>query len=202
MRRGTQLRALGAEFSEVVSRRVLSISAIAVWAGVITLGLYQMFSYSTASGELAETPARWPAQSQLARGSQLTVAMFVHPECPCSRASLAELAEMARGPGVATHIVFDNTTPLGALWDSAGRIAGAIRTIDDGREAARFGARTSGYTVVYDHDGVRRFAGGITGSRGHAGRNVGSDAVRQLIAGRTGAIETHAVFGCALGGPQ
>lgn len=107
---------------------------------------------------------------------------------------------IARTSSVTLDIVVAGPDVEGDLWEHAGRIAGAVRFIDDGREAARFGALTSGYTVVYDHDGIQRFAGGITGERGHVGDNVGRDAVQRVVAGLENQIRSHSVFGCALGG--
>ena len=37
----------------------------------------------------------------------------------------------------------------------------------------RFGAETSGQTLLYDRDGRLLFSGGTTGSRGHDGDNAG-----------------------------
>jgi hypothetical protein len=179
-------------------RRFAVIAAAALWCGAIGIGLSEYFVEATTRGDTGITPARWPGDSTLVRGADATVVMFVHPDCPCSRASLAELATLADGD--ATTIVVFAGTDHGAAWDAAGRIPQVVRVVDDGREAARFGARTSGYTVVYDRDGVQRFAGGITGSRGHTGANVGSEAVRMFLAGMAGAPASHPVFGCPIGG--
>jgi hypothetical protein len=156
-----------------------------------------MFSHATTSGEMIDSPERWPVDTRLSRGSAFTIAMFVHPDCP-SRASLHELAAIATDSSATIDIVVTGLDTEGEVWD-AGRVAGAVRMVDDGREAARFGALTSGYTVVYDRDGIRRFAGGITGSRGHIGDNVGRDAVQRVVAGLDSRVRAHAVFGCALG---
>ena len=76
----------------------------------------------------------------------------------------------------------------------------AVRVIDkSGEEAAQFGARTSGFVVVYGPDDKLRFSGGITGSRGHAGDNVGRRAVIAALAG--GHPPAHPVFGCGLQTP-
>ncbi len=75
---------------------------------------------------------------------------------------------------------------------------GAARSIDLTGEAARFGARTSGFVVVYDATGSLRYAGGITGSRGHAGDNVGRRTVERILAGESERDLDHPVFGCGL----
>jgi hypothetical protein len=181
------------------SRPALLAGVVLVWSAVAVLGFHAMFAHATEAGEVADSPERWPAGTRLSRGSGVTIAMFVHPDCPCSRASLSELAAVARISSVTLDIVIAGPD-AGGIWDDAGRIAGAVRIVDDGREAARFGALTSGYTVVYDRAGRRRFAGGITGSRGHVGDNVGRDTVQRIVDGLDPQVRSHSVFGCALGG--
>jgi hypothetical protein len=70
---------------------------------------------------------------------------------------------------------------------------------EGGREARRFGASVSGQTVVYDQGGRLRFAGGITGARGHAGDNAGRRQVMRQLASSAGAGGATPVFGCELG---
>ena len=136
--------------------------------------------------------------------------MAVHPKCPCSRASIGELAiAMARMQGRArAHVFF--TKPTGYpedwvktdLWRTAAAIPGVSVEVDEeGVEAARFGAQVSGGVLLYDASGQLRFHGGITASRGHAGDNRGRQAVVALAWGeKTERAETPA-FGCLLHGP-
>jgi hypothetical protein len=173
--------------------------AIAAWLGAVGAGIHACYRYATRPGEAGVTPARWPVASKLSRAAGTTAIMFVHPECPCSRASLHELAEAAIGaaPGARVVVVFANRHSDDG-WDLAGRIPGGVRVVDDGAEAARFGARTSGFTVVYGADGALAFAGGVTGSRGHVGDNTGRQAVAALLRAEPGPLREHAVFGCAI----
>jgi hypothetical protein len=67
-----------------------------------------------------------------------------------------------------------------------------------GREAASFGAETSGHVVSYTPDGSLRFRGGITVARGHEGDNRGKETVLSLIAGSRPSTEQHPVYGCPL----
>src|SRR5262249_17872072 len=148
-------------------------------------------------------PSRWPAQSSITPAAdRATLVMLVHPRCPCSRASVEQLDWiMARVPAVAAHVLF--LRPAGVaddsektdLWRRVARIARVTAHTDiDGREARRFGAATSGQIVLYDAGGRLRFSGGITGSRGHAGDNAGSDAVVALLTrdGTAGQAGEHA----------
>jgi hypothetical protein len=170
-----------------------------VWCGALAAGAHEIYAYSTQPGDRAEAPARWPVESTLAGpDDRAAIVMFVHPACPCSRASLAELAAIAESTDAAIQIVFPTS---GEGWEAAGRVRGATRILDPlAGESARFGARTSGHVVVYDRAGALRYAGGITGSRGHRGTNVGRQTVERIVAGSSDRDTSHVVFGCGLGG--
>ena len=134
--------------------------------------------------------------------------MLVHPQCTCSRASLAELAELlARArPRPRTFVLF--IKPLGFadgweqtdLWRTASGLPGVtVFRDEEGREAARFGAATSGQTFLYDARGALLFSGGITAARAHAGDNAGRQSVVTLLNGTaTPAAPRTSVFGCPL----
>ena len=89
-----------------------------------------------------------------------------------------------------------------ALWRDAAALPGVRVSADrDGVLAKRFGAAISGQVLLYDPTGRLLFAGGITGSRGHAGDNAGLDAVADLLdharpAGLTAAQAP--AFGCPI----
>jgi hypothetical protein len=68
----------------------------------------------------------------------------------------------------------------------------------EGLEAGRFGAETSGHTLLYGTDGRLLFSGGLTASRGHAGENVGESAIIALVNHQTPLRSQTLVFGCAL----
>ena len=192
-------------------RRLTLVVAGIVWIVGIVVAVGLLSRYKSEPGVAGQAPEHWPGDSALKRveGGD-TLVMFVHPQCPCTRASLSELnLIMQRRPvAAAVHLVF--MRPHGApsdweataSWDQAGHIPNATRVIDgDGQEAKRFGAMTSGQLLVYDAQGERRFAGGITGSRGHEGDNAGREAVLELLA-REAPTRTvsFAVFGCGLWG--
>jgi CBS domain-containing protein len=170
-----------------------------------------MSRYEATPGSPGQTPATWPAESRVARASDRpTLVMLAHPKCVCTRASIAELAElMARLPGrVAARVLFmkPHEFPDGweqtDTWRSAEHIPGVtvIRDVD-GKEAARFGAVTSGQTALYGADGRLLFSGGITASRGHIGDNAGLDRIVSLVTRGEADRGTSKVFGCAIDGP-
>lgn len=178
----------------MLSRRgVLSVLG-SLWIAGIGFGVWEAYIYQTTPGPQSAVPAQWPSESRLARTERgPTLVMFVHPECPCSRASLEELREIVRRTKVAPTIVC-----LGPGACDAAGVPGATSIADpDGREARRFGAATSGHVVVYTADGELAFAGGITGSRGHAGDNNGRRAAIEALTGTSG-VPDHPVFGCGL----
>jgi hypothetical protein len=172
---------------------------IVAWCALVALGAKLVYGYETGEGLRSGAPETWPQDSTLSRAHDFTLVMFLHPECPCSRASLAELSAIADDArGATIEVVFVDGEADGVSWRLAGQISRVVRVVDlGGVEARRFGAMTSGHVVLYDRDGRLRFSGGITGSRGHVGDNVGARDVLAVLRGEA-SRPTHAVFGCAL----
>ena len=182
-----------------------------VWLATVLVGMGVLWRYATAASDPGAPPSHWPVASSLERSRSLpTLVMVIHPHCPCSRATLGELAVlMAQADGrVAADVVF--VSPEGTdedwaktdLWRTAGAIPGVRVVRDDGDlEARRFGAETSGQTLLYGSDGHLLFAGGITAARGHAGNNRGRSAILELLDHRDAAREETPVFGCHLFDP-
>ena len=84
-------------------------------------------------------------------------------------------------------------------WRAAAAIPGVRSAADvDGCEARRFGARTSGQTLLFDRSGALRFTGGVTASRGHAGGNAGEDAIVAWVLDGTADVVETPTFGSAL----
>jgi hypothetical protein len=168
-----------------------------------------LWKYAATAGVAATPPEQWPAQSTIKREPGIaTLVMLAHPRCPCTRASVAELAVlMARiGQRGRAHVLF--VRPLAAvagwdktaLWQAAAAIPGVTVHADPGgAEAALFRAVTSGQVVAYDASGTLIFSGGITGARGHEGDNVGLLRALTLLSGRGADQKESKVFGCALG---
>src|SRR5687767_14231205 len=65
------------------------------WAAGTAYGLAQLWRYGSTPGRAARPPVTWPAESDVPRSAELpTLVMLLHPHCPCSRATLAELARL------------------------------------------------------------------------------------------------------------
>jgi hypothetical protein len=179
-----------------------------VWVLSLAPGFALLWTYKMRAGEATGAPDLWPVGTRIARNrDRATLVLFAHPQCPCTRASLAELARlMARfDDRVGANVVFLRPSDVGAEWDSSDlwRRASAIPGVtivrdDDGVEAARFRASTSGATVLYDVQGRLLFSGGITSARGHEGESAGLGRLRSLL--RTGKADRSdaPVYGCSL----
>jgi hypothetical protein len=178
------------------------------WLVLVGAGFTVLARYQNASGSVGRTPSDWPRQTRVALDQKRnTLLMFVHPQCPCSRASVEELNRLLARchEGVAVQVWFFK--PAGfptdwtrsGLWRSAAAIPGvAVQEDPDGAQARLFGAETSGFVLLYDPHGKLRFKGGITGSRGHAGDNIGEDAVVSLLDGEEAKVSQTPVYGCSL----
>jgi hypothetical protein len=179
-----------------------------LWLTVVTGATFLMMGYANTPGKSGTAPTDWPTASTISRdGGQPTFVMFMHPHCPCSRASVEELSRlMAHCQGrVDAHVFF--LRPAGMdldwvhsdSWASASHIPGVVVHCDDnGKEARIFGAETSGDTELFDAAGRLIFHGGITAARGHAGDNDGLASVQAFVLHQTATASSHPVFGCSL----
>lgn len=161
----------------------------------------------SAPGDAGAPPPDWPIATTLRPDLDgPTLVMVAHPRCPCTLASLDALERLLAGASRPVRAYLLLTVPEGATpefasgeaLERARRLSGVIVVLDaDGRETARFGARTSGHVLAFDADGHLRFAGGITPSRGHRGDAPGRRALAALLAGAP-AVDAAPVFGCPL----
>src|SRR6185295_7788149 len=182
--------------------------ATALWLLAAAAGLSILWRYDNAPGLRAAAPERWPVSSTLARTAGTpTLILLAHPQCSCTPASLAELAEVLARASTrpSTYVLFlkpegvANGWEQTSLWKTAAAIPGVtLVRDDDGREAQRFGSVTSGQTLLYDGGGALRFNGGITGSRAHAGDNAGRRSLVALLGGERAERDMTNVFGCPL----
>jgi hypothetical protein len=185
---------------------------IAAWAAIVISGMAMLWNFTSTPGQLGTPPADWPGDTRLVRSSNGdTLVMFVHPQCSCSRASLGELATIMthRAGSLRAYVLFELPHGLSTnwaetdLWSTAHEIRGVTPLIDDGRETRRFGAYTSGQTMLYSIDGRLLFNGGITLGRSHFGDNDGEREVIALLDhDRNRERATHAVYGCGLFDPR
>lgn len=182
-------------------------ATVIVWSLCAAAGIGFSIQYENTPSPMNDGPREWPAESACGLSTQRpTLLMFVHPQCPCSRASLNELAILMNRcqDRVTTQVLFLHPSPLPtewsmALWDRTKEIPSVIQRLDHlGIEHQRFGARTSGEVFLYLPDGQLVFHGGITAGRGHAGDSVGRAALESFLMNQSLPVSTTPVFGCDL----
>lgn len=188
--------------------RSLLVASGALWILMVCIGLSILLTYENSPGTAANPSHQFPADSQIQFDhNRAALVMFAHPHCPCTRASVGELALlMAQAQGRVTAYVLFLKPPSFAkdwektdLWQSAASIPDVhVLKDDSGLEAARFHAATSGQTLLYDAEGSLLFSGGITGARGHFGDNAGRSSIVTLLNEGEAAQTETAVFGCPL----
>lgn len=73
--------------------RLVIFTSMTVWLLLVGTGLAFLWGYENTPGVAAKSPVLWPAESQIPRApDKATLIMLVHPHCPCTRASIGELA--------------------------------------------------------------------------------------------------------------
>jgi hypothetical protein len=188
-------------------KRLILFGACAIWVVTVAAAVRSIRAFESTPGRAADAPARWPASARIARQpGTWTLVMLIHPHCSCSRASVSELAAVMEGAprNVRAYVLTYQPHEYGAewsrtdVWTAANRLSRVKVITDlDGKEARRFGGYTSGQTFLFDPNGNRRFSGGITLLRGHAGLNSGRAEMIRIANGGNGP-GTHPVFGCAI----
>lgn len=194
------------------SRSALLTAALIVWAGCAGFGWWAAseYSFATDADAVSTVPTEWPVDSAIERSAtRPTLLVFLHPRCPCSRATISELERLIAltPPGEWPAIRIIASAPVGAddqWWSSplvarACQLPGAHLVRDvDGQESDRFGARVSGTTLLFNRTGRMIYAGGVTMGRGHEGANRGLDAVARLLRDPSSLEPAIPPFGCDL----
>jgi hypothetical protein len=175
---------------------------------LLASGFALFMGYANRAGLAAEAPNDWPAASRIERATdRATLIVLAHPHCPCTRATINELARITAklGDKLTVYVLF--IKPQGVepsweqtdTWTSAAEIPGVTVFSDDqGWESQFFDARTSGQTMLYDKNGKLLFSGGITIGRGEEGDSTGATAIVSLVNGETAPVRVTSVFGCPL----
>ncbi len=195
-----------AEAVRSCSRIMIDRAILVVW-GVLLIGsLLALAVYSQNPGEIG-TPEREQVLAIPYSFDRETLIMAIHPQCPCSSASVYELQRLVTRSGSSFDILvlaYEPSTDKDD-WSHAlmhrieSKLPDSTILVDPDAEMARsLGMRTSGSVVLVSKAGIPLFWGGITASRGHAGDNIGSDAILAILdGGLTNASPTN-VYGCSL----
>lgn len=146
---------------------------------------------------------------------QPTLYLFMHPRCPCTRATIQQLQRVLTASGLEKaelpEVVVVATIPTSAIEiDDAWRKSDTLRLASElpnaavqydmgGVRARSFGAQASGSVALYGADGRLLFAGGVTVSRGHEGDCLGAEQLLQQIKNSNEQIPVTApALGCRL----
>jgi hypothetical protein len=181
---------------------------ILCWLVLTVSGLAVLTVYSLTPGE-THPPVAWAEAGlpgEIPAGKHLLV-MALHPHCPCTRASLGELARVLRfvPTGLVCRVLVYQPANGDPGWQATDIVRSAaalphteLITDLDGQEAAQLGMVTSGAVVLYDPYGRVQFSGGITAARNHHGDNQGADAVRAIVARQRPTLRQTSVYGCPI----
>jgi hypothetical protein len=186
----------------------LVLISVVIWLSLTGSGLFFLWDYENTPSVAANAPREWPRATRISLDPHVsTLVMAIHPHCPCSRASIGELAVLMTHSQGLVNVQLLFVKPSGSrenwektdLWTSAAMIPGTNLSVDiDGQEAAQFGSHTSGQVFLFSSDGHLLFSGGITGARGHSGDNDGRSAIQSLLVSGNAARTQTPVFGCPL----
>jgi len=202
-------------FTAATQKRIapwLVVLFTGMWLIAAALGQRAMLNYDYAAAAPGTPPENWPISTTISRTpGHSSIVVVAHPHCPCTRATVEELARLmavlhnqvtatvvfVRPPG------FSEDWEKTDLWRDAARIPG-VSVLSDvhGTETSLFGAQASGQTMLYDAAGHLRFTGGITASRGHAGDSPGRSAILSIVNTGNSAKNQTSVYGCSLQNPE
>jgi hypothetical protein len=81
-------------------KRSWMVAAIAAWIVAIAGGMGLLLRYKSLPAQLGQSPSDWPARSRIpAPAGRPTLVMLAHPKCPCTQASVTELAGLMQDVG-------------------------------------------------------------------------------------------------------
>src|SRR5437762_10557422 len=92
---------------------------IAAWGVCAGFGLAKMLTYELTPAPAAAVAPMWPLAATISRdASHPTLVLFLHPRCPCSRATLSELERLiaACDGQFALRMVFVRPPEAGEDW--------------------------------------------------------------------------------------
>lgn len=179
---------------------------VVIWAVAVGIGMVWIMDYTARPGRSAISPFELKDKNLISpQTNSPKLLIFLHPHCPCGRATLAELARLtARNDNLDVIVFFylPSDQPQewveSHIWHQAQSISNIKVKIIGDTEIKQFGAITSGQTLLYDTRRKLIFSGGITPGRGHEGGNAGIETIEKYLrSGKTDFTETP-VYGCIL----
>jgi hypothetical protein len=179
-----------------------------LWGSLVVVGFLFLAQEEFTPVKASQSMKLFPQGSAVPLVSdKMTLVLFAHPHCPCTRASLHELDGLLAEAQNRVSVTVVFTIPSGVSahwqrgdsWNLATNIPG-VRVIKDqgGWEAHQFDVEGSGHVLLYAPSGKLLFSGGITASRGHEGDNAGRSAIVSFIQSGHATVSQTPVFGCSL----
>lgn len=136
----------------------------AAWMLAVAAGFLAILKYGSTPGHAGTPAVHWPRETHvLPDPDRANLVLVVHPQCPCTRASIDSLARiMTRCQGeLSAHVLcyrpagFPRDWEKTDLWHNAAIIPGVqVLSDEDGAEAERFGAEASGHALLYGLGGA------------------------------------------------
>lgn len=212
------------ERSQSIRIRGVYCLASLVWFSFAIFGFWVLLDHDTSTGTDDNRSAVHGLNTTLVQNSvsarstellkelipapgQLSIVMALHPTCPCTRSSLAELERLLETESTTSQCVFlvalpsdksmswiDTDTTMLAKGLPNSRIIVDV----DAKLATQLGIENSGGILVVQPNGTVSFSGGITSGRTCTQENPGSVAVASLIRGEAVQAITTPTFGCPL----
>lgn len=151
------------------------------------------------------TPGR-AGKAAPSRSSGREVVMVVHPDCPCTGASVRALQRLLTEASVPVKanllIVAYGPASHAAAQEKYARAVPAAKAewISAEQAKAKYGAYTSGHVIAYV-DGKPVFRGGLTSGRGVESTSESQLRLKDFLAGKP-VDAASPVFGCALNGEK
>jgi hypothetical protein len=189
--------ALGKQTQKAL-RLLAVIALVAAWITAFAYGAHVMMAYDTTAGRAAD---RAPLVASSKRKAW-TCIMIVHPDCPCTRSSLAALREIVaryddtvefRIVMVSDERKLDSTNYKAALSIPKA----ALTWISSEKADELYDSHTSGQTFILNRSGKVVFTGGITPGRGTDKPSYALQLFESVLAGKP-IREFSPVYGCAL----
>lgn len=199
------------------SRKDLRVAAFSLWFLGVALGLFRLTVFSLSSDSPAATALGTSTQGTpgFVASQGYTLALVVHPMCPCTKATVLELERLLTKVETRPALRALVYSPEGhseeqreewhnsSVYKSLARIPD-LQVVKDpeGELAALHGASVSGHALLFEPSGRLRFSGGITAMRGHEGENRNADRLAEALSRSSTELRTTPAFGCSLISPD
>ena len=102
-------------------RSLLPLLLGGIWCALLAYGGASLWRHTWTPGSVGDAPSDWPVASRIPRATDAyTMLLFAHPQCPCVRTSLDELARVVgeHPENVRPVVVIYHPTRQGAEWSN------------------------------------------------------------------------------------